>query len=70
MFSFQGFCPDCDYIQATGQQIGRVDLKFNPDRSIRLSTLLTYPDNISGSWERNDIIFTPLSDEFFDPEVQ
>ena len=68
--SFIGFCPDCALVPVTGQIIGNVNLQFNSDRSINLSTHLTYPNNLTGTWEINNAVFSPLSDAFFDSEVQ
>lgn len=68
--SFLGFCPDCSWVSATGQTIGNINLQFQPNRSIALSTHLTYPENLTGTWDINHTIFSALSDAVFDPEIQ
>ena len=70
MKSFLGFCPDCDFIATTNQQIGTLNIQFNAGRTIDFSTELSYPDNVSDNWLINSTVLSPISSEYYDPQVQ
>jgi DNA-binding beta-propeller fold protein YncE len=70
MLSFTGFCPDCEYQLTQNTSIGSLDLIFIQNRMIQVSTQLDYPENLQSVWQANNVNFTPLSDEFFDPALE
>ncbi len=70
MLSFQGFCPDCDYVAPSNVSIGSMDLQFMINREILFSADVMYPDNSVDSWKINNSTLSVLSGEFFDPAIQ
>ncbi len=70
MLSFQGFCPDCDYVSPSNVSIGSMDLQFVANRQIEFSTDVTYPGNSVASWIIGNTTLSALSGEFFDPSIQ
>ncbi len=69
MYSFVGFCPDCDFNATTAQLVGSQQLNFIPGRLIDFDVSLQAP-TLSINWTLNDVALSPLSNEFFDPELQ
>lgn len=70
MLSFQGFCPDCEYVSPSNVVIGNMDLQFMPNGQIDFSTDIKYPANSTHSWNISGSTLSALSGEFFDPAVQ
>ncbi len=69
MFTVEGFCPDCDFVATTSVPVGTQDMTFLPDRKIGYSVNLQSPeDNLN--WQLDNQILTPISNVFFDPELQ
>ena len=70
MLSFQGFCPDCEYVAPSNSVIGNMNLQFMANRQIGFSTDVSYPENSVASWVVSSRTLSALSGEFFDPVVQ
>jgi len=64
MFSYTGFCPDCNAEQmpVQSQPAGRVLVHFLSPVRARVDTDLTYPGPAGGSWQRSHADFVPISD--------
>ncbi|WP_223788520.1 YncE family protein [Marinicella meishanensis] len=69
MFTYQGFCPDCEFIATSNQLVGAQQLTFLPDRLIDFDVSLQAP-TLSLNWVLNNVTLQPISNEFFDPELQ
>jgi hypothetical protein len=69
MYHYNGFCPDCEFVETQAELVGAHGLQFNSDRSIDYAVSLQSPTR-SLNWVINDVRLIPLSNEFFDPALQ
>ena len=64
LFSFTGFCPDCDAqtMPVRAQSAGRALLHFLTPERLHLDSDVSYPGAAGGRWQRQRAAFVPLSD--------
>ncbi|GIX35783.1 MAG: hypothetical protein KatS3mg126_1562 [Lysobacteraceae bacterium] len=63
LFSYTGFCPDCDALArpVQAQPVGVLDLHFRTPRQLALEADLRYPGPAGGHWQRSEDC-EPLTD--------
>ncbi len=69
MFSYTGFCPDCEFIQPANQLVGSQQMIFLAGRQIDFDVSIQAP-TLGINWLLNDVTLEPVSNEFFDPSLQ
>lgn len=64
MFSYTGFCPDCDASQmpVSSSPAGTLLAHFHTPERARLDMQLTYPGAAGGQWNKQQARFVPLND--------
>lgn len=69
MYYNTGFCPDCELTERTQESVGSIGFNFQTNRSINADVVIQSP-TLSLNWNLNQVNLEPLSNEFFDPELQ
>jgi hypothetical protein len=66
MGSFSGFCPGCEFVEATSVDGGQIDVLFGTLRTATFSSNVNYPGLTNSTWERSSVSIIPLSDPAVD----
>ncbi len=63
MWSFSGFCPDCQAIPTSFVDAGSIRLQFDGARAAQITTDTFFAGQPSAPWQRGPVAIIPLSDK-------